>query len=205
MTTLEKTLKWIVIGGIFLLPFVPLLVTTSLFFPFITGKNFAFRIIVEIIAGGWLALALVSPAYRPRRSWILGAFAIFVLLIAISDAQGVNPFKSFMSNYERMDGWVTIAHLLVYTVVAAAMMRTEQLWKWLWWVTLGVSAYLSLYGLLQVLGVTTLGQGGAAGLSARVDATFGNPIYLAVYMLFHIFIAAMLWTQNLKERGGYRT
>jgi tetratricopeptide (TPR) repeat protein len=203
MTLLEKTLRSVVLAGVFALPFVSLVVISTLFFPYITGKNFAFRIIVEIMAGAWLALALVNSEYRPRRSWVLAALAVFVLLIAVSNATGVNPFKSFWSNFERMDGWVSIAHLLVYTVVAAATVRTERLWRWLWWTTLGVSAYLSLYGLLQVAGFTTLGQGGAAGLSARVDATFGNPIYLAVYMLFHIFIAAMLWVQNAKARGGH--
>lgn len=200
MTTLEKALRWIVLAGVFTLPFVCLLVTTSLFFPYITGKNFAFRIIVEIITGSWLALALVNPVYRPRRSWILGAVALFVTLIAISDAQGVQVFKSFWSNFERMDGWITIAHFLLFTVVAASTLQAEKLWRRLFQTSLWVSVYLSLVGLLQVAGVLALGQGSGAGLSARVDATFGNPIYLAVYMLFHVFLAAMLWTQMWHER-----
>src|SRR3989344_2426365 len=159
MSTLEKTLRGIVLAGVFALPFVCLVVSTSLFFPYITGKNFAFRVIVEILTAAWLALALVNPAYRPRRSWVLGALSIFVILIAISDAQGVNAFKSFWSNFERMDGFVTIAHLLLYTVVAASVLHTERLWRWLWWTTLGVSVFLSIYGLLQVAGIAAIGQG----------------------------------------------
>ncbi|HEY4522734.1 MAG TPA: O-antigen ligase family protein [Candidatus Paceibacterota bacterium] len=198
--TLEKTLRLIVIGGVFLLPFVCLLVTTSLFFPYITGKNFAFRIIVEIMTGAWLALALVHTKYRPRRSWILGALAVFVAIIALADLLGPNPFKSIWSNYERMDGLVTLVHLLAYTVVAASVLHTEQLWRRLFQVSLGVSACVAVYGFLQLAGISALGQGGAAGLSARVDATFGNPIYMAVYLLFHIFIAAHLWMQSFVER-----
>ncbi len=185
--TLEKTLRSIVLIGVFALPFVCLIVSTSLFFPYITGKNFAFRVIVEIMTAAWLALALVNPAYRPRRSWILGALALFVVLIAVSDAQGVNAFKSFWSNFERMDGWITLAHLLLYTVIAASILQTEKLWRWLFCTSLGVSVYLSVVGLLQVAGFVAIGQGSGTGLSARVDATFGNPIYLAVYMLFNIF------------------
>ncbi|MEK7601543.1 MAG: O-antigen ligase family protein [Patescibacteria group bacterium] len=201
MSTLEKTLRGVVLAGIFALPFVCLLVTTSLFFPYITGKNFAFRIIVEVVTAAWLALALVNPAYRPRRSWVLAALSIFVVLIAISDAQGVNAFKSFWSNFERMDGWITIAHLLLYTVVAASVLQTERLWRWLFWTSLGVSVYLSVVGLLQVAGFVAIGQGTASGLAARVDATFGNPIYLAVYMLFHVFLAAMLLVQSWASRS----
>src|SRR3989338_11362526 len=102
--TLERTLRWIVIGGIFLLLFVPLIVAQSLFFPYITGKNFAFRIIVEIMTGAWLALMLTRAEYRPRRSWILGALVIFTAVIAAADLFGAYPFKSFWSNYDRMDG-----------------------------------------------------------------------------------------------------
>src|SRR5262245_12916914 len=107
--TVEKMLRWIAIGGVYLLPFIPLIVSQSLFFPYITGKNFTFRIIVEIIAGAWLALMFISAEYRPRKSWILAATTIFVFLIALSDAFGAYPFKSFWSNYERMDGWITLA------------------------------------------------------------------------------------------------
>ncbi len=199
--TLEKVLRSIAIASVFALPFVCLIVASNLFFPFITGKNFTFRVCAEIGFGAWLALALVSREYRPRRSMVLAALSIFVFIILIADLQGVYPFKSIWSNYERMDGWVTLIHLWMYVVVASSVMRTERLWRWLMWTSLGVSVFLSLYGLLQITGITSLGQGGAAGLTARLDATFGNPIYFAVYMLFHVFIAGMLWTQAWVERG----
>jgi len=201
---LEKILRSIVIAGVFALPFICFIIAQNLFFPYITGKNFTFRIIVEIIAGATLALALVDPAYRPRRSWILAAFSLFVLIIAIADAQGAYPFKSFWSNYERMDGWVTLAHLLLYFLVAVSIINTEKLWRRLFHLSLAISMVVGLYGLLQIFGIAALGgvgQEGQAGLSARVDARFGNPIYLAAYMLFHIFIAAMLWVQLTKEKA----
>lgn len=206
MRTLEQILRWTVIAGAFLLPFVVFYVAKSLFFPFITGKNFYFRIVVEFMATAWLALALVLPQYRPKRNWILGTFAIFVLIMAVADAQGVNPFKSFWSNFERMDGWVTIAHTLVYLVVVSAVINTERLWRTLFQVSLAVSVGVGLYGMTQLFGWSAVGQGGATGLSARLDATFGNAIYLAVYDLFHIFIAALLWVQAWHERKpGNRT
>ncbi len=201
MRSIENALRWIVIGGVFLLPFVATIVAGSLFFPYITGKNFAFRIIVEIVTGAWLALALVNAAYRPRRTWILGAFGAFILIMAAANLFGEYPFKSTWSNFERMDGWITIAHVFAYTVVAASVLTTERIWRWLLWTTLGVLTYLAIYGFLQVAGVTALGQASGAGLAARIDATFGNPIYFAAYMLFHIFIAALLWAQSWVARG----
>lgn len=187
-------LRYVVLAGIFALPFIVLIVSRSLFFPFITGKNFSFRIIVEVISGAWLALALISPLYRPKRSWILFAFTAFVLSIGVSDAIGVNPFKSFWSNYERMEGWVTLAHLLLFFLVAVAMLNTERLWKRWWQVSLSVSAVVGLYGLLQLAGFITINQGGV-----RLDATLGNATYLAIYMLFHIFMAALFLAKSFGE------
>src|SRR4051812_30615147 len=80
MRTLEQVLRWIVIIGAYLLPFVVFYVASNMFFPFITGKNFYFRIVVEIMAAAWLALALILPQYRPRRSLILAAFASFIFI-----------------------------------------------------------------------------------------------------------------------------
>jgi len=201
MKFLEQTLRWIVICGVFALPLVALILANNLFFPYITGKNFTFRIIVEIMTGAWLALALIVPQYRPRRSWVLGAFAVFVVIMAIADAQGVYPFKSFWSNYERMDGWITIAHTLLFLVVAVSVLNTENLWRRLFRWSLIVSAFLSVLGFLQVAGILTLGSGGT-GLGGPIDATFGNPIYFAAYMLFNIFIAALLWYQMWQVRNA---
>ncbi len=199
--TLEKILRGVAIASVFALPFICLIVASSLFFPFITGKNFAFRIITEVGFGATLALMFVAREYRPKRSLVLIALSVFTFAILISDLFGAYPSKSLWSNYERMDGWVTLIHLLMYVIVAASVMRTERIWRWLMWTSLGVSVYLTVYGLLQIAGVTALGQGGAGGLGARIDATFGNPIYFAVYMLFHVFIAAMLWAQAWVDRG----
>ena len=201
MNSIIQTLRGIVLAGVFALPFIVFLVTTSLFFPFITGKNFAFRILIEIISVAWLALALISVEYRPRRSWVLACFSVFVLIVAIADLQGAVPFKSFWSNFERMDGWVTLAHLLAYFVVCVSVINSQKMWKLLWQVSLGVSVAVGIYGLLQLAGRASLGQGGASGLTSRLDGTFGNPIYLAVYMLFNIFMAAVLWSQAWVERA----
>ena len=194
---MENTLRYIVLAGIFALPFIVFIVAQSLFFPFITGKNFAFRILVEVIAGAWLALVLINPAYRPKRSALLGAFALFVVVVALADALGVYPFKSFWSNYERMDGWITLVHLFLYFVVASSALNTEKLWRAFWHVSLAVSAVVGVYGLLQLAGVASLNPGFSS--AARIDATLGNPIYLAAYMLFNIGIAAALWARAWQE------
>src|SRR6185503_12793900 len=83
-----------------------------------------------------------------------------------------------------------------YLAVTVSVVNTEKLWRAVWHAWLIASVLLGIYGLLQIAGLRSLGQPGGAGLSARVDATLGNPIYLAVYMLFTIFMAALLWVRS---------
>ncbi|NQV93125.1 O-antigen ligase family protein [Candidatus Kaiserbacteria bacterium] len=183
----ENIMRKFVTWGILLVPFIPLIVLTFLFFPFITGKNFAFRILIELLFGGWVILALYNKAYRPRFSWLLGSIVAFVGVIAVADIFGENPAKSIWSNFERMDGLVTLVHLLLYFLVATTVLNTEKLWTRFLNTSVAVSGFLGIYGLFQLWGFLTIHQGGV-----RLDATFGNATYLAIYMLFHVFITVLL-------------
>ncbi|MBI2046274.1 MAG: O-antigen ligase family protein [Parcubacteria group bacterium] len=183
---INTILRRIIIGGIFLVPFIPLIVVPSMFFPFITGKNFAFRIIIEIVFALWLILAYRDSSHRPRFSWVFAAVSAFVGIITLADFLGENIYKSFWSNFERMEGLITIWHLGAYVLVAGTVLNTQRLWWWFANTSIGASAIVSIYSIVQLVRTLSLHQG------SRLDATLGNPTYLAVYMLFHIFILAFL-------------
>src|SRR3989344_9279283 len=186
---LNRWLRYSLFAGIFAVPFIPLLVNGNFFFPFITSKNFTFRILVELMLGLWAILAIRDASYRPKFSWLLGALAAFLGVIAIADIFGVNFERSFWSNFERMEGLVTHLHLLAYFLVASSILNTEKLWERFFQTSIGVSIVICFYGLFQVFGFLRINQGGV-----RVDATFGNATYLAIYLLFSIFITAfLLW------------
>ncbi len=183
-----------IIGGLFLIPFIPFVVANSMFFPFITGKNFVFRILVEIVFGLWVLLALKNSIYRPSFSWLGAAVLLFIGVIAFADIFGENPFKSFWSNFERMEGLVGLLHLVAYFFVAGTVLNTRRLWFKLANVSILASVAVGIYGLLQIAGKLVINQGGV-----RVDGTFGNAAYLAVYMIFHVFITLLLL---VKWRGA---
>lgn len=188
--------RWTAIIALFAIPLLPLYVATDLYFPFITGKNFAFRILVEIALAAFVVLAVCDRRYRPQWSWILGVFGVFVAWMALANAFGINPEKAFWSNFERMDGWVTIAHLLAFFVVAGTVFRVDALWrKWLA-VFVGGAALVCGYAIIQLGGGAEIHQGGV-----RLTATLGNAIYLAVYLMFAMFFAGLL---ALKEKGWIR-
>lgn len=197
-----ELLRYARIGALttlFLIPAVVLLVTESLYFPFITGKGFVFRILVEVAFAFWLILALSSPEYRPKKSLALWLGLAFVVSIGISTMLAVNPSKAFWSNFERMEGYILILHLAAYVVVLTTLMNTEKLWRNMVYTTLGVSTIVGVYSIFQLLGAAEINQGGL-----RIDATLGNATYFAVYMLIHAFLALYAYVRWAGESRWLR-
>ena len=112
-TVVKSLIKAIKIG-LWLIPSLPLYVPTSLLYPFTSGRNFAFRIIVEIIFVLWLALVMLDRSYKPRRSELLYAFSLFIFLTFIANIFSPNPWRAFFSDYERMGGFVSVFHYYLY-------------------------------------------------------------------------------------------
>lgn len=192
----DSWLRNIVITGLFAIPFVAIPVSESFFFPFITGKNFLFRILVEIVFAAWALLALRDPKYRPRRSPLLFAYIAFMVVLTLADMFGAHAYRSIWSNFERMEGLVGHLHYFAYFLVLISTFKTEEWWRRWFNVSIGVSVYEALFGLVQLAGLRPINQGGV-----RLDATFGNATYFAVYLLFHIYLCLILAARKGTSRA----
>jgi O-antigen ligase len=184
---MKNIAKWVALGALFLIPFLSLYVSNGMYFPFITGKNFLFRALVEIAFAAWLVLAICDKRYRPRFSWTLVWYKTFVVwLVIVGLFFAVNAHKAFWSNYERMDGGITLIHLYILMVVMAGVLSTENLWR-KWWLTfIAANALVCVNGIFQLMGAAQIHQG-----STRIDASIGNAEYFAGYLLFSI--AVTVW------------
>ncbi len=201
MQTTKNIIKYLILGGLFIIPFIPFIVPGAMYFPFIAGKGFAFRIIVEIIFGLFVVLAFADKEYRPKMSWMTKAVLFFTGAVLLADIFGVNAYKSIWSNYERMEGFVLIAHLAMFYIVSSSVLNSQSKWFQFFNVSIFASAMMSVYGLFQVFGAVTINQGGT-----RVDATLGNATYLAIYLVFHIFLCLYLLIDSAKpiwQRWSY--
>ncbi|MFA6158657.1 MAG: O-antigen ligase family protein [Candidatus Paceibacterota bacterium] len=194
--TLNTFLRWTVIAAVFSLCIVPFIVSSSLFFPFIAGKNLLFRVVVEIGFAAWALLAFRDASARPRLSALFWSFVAFAGVMGLATVFSQDPWKSFWSNFERMEGYVTILHLFAYFIIASTILNTERIWKWFLNTSIAASVVVSIYAMFQFFGVIAVNQGGT-----RLDATLGNATYLAVYVLFHIFFAAIFL---VKEPGVWK-
>lgn len=199
MSLLERVLLWTIRISLALLFLTPIIITSFFFFPFITGKGFFFRIVTEIMFGAWAMLALIVPAYRPKKSFIFIALSIFIGSLVLATLFGENPYHSFWSNFERMEGLITYLHLFALFLVAGHMIKSAKEWYFYLVISLVVSVFVGLYGFCEHFFYTTSEFCRTGSEGGRIFSTLGNFIYLAVYSMFHMFIAIGLFS-SIKDR-----
>jgi O-antigen ligase len=231
MQNIIKKIVWVCIA---IIPFLALHVAdggrldvlgwftgTGMFFPFISGKNILFRVLVEIALAGWAVLALSDSSYRIniKKSPIMIAYGLFMIVLLLADLFGVDREKSIWSNFERMEGFVGHIHFFAYFFVLTVMIRTLAEWQKMWKVFIAANVLVLIYAYGQLLGAKNLifsdhFPKAAEWFSARfqihmsgtrLDATIGNSAYFAIFCLMYIFIAALLWSQssNPKKQWFY--
>jgi len=188
-----KILSYAVKGGIFILPAIFLITSGIFFFPFITGKNFFFRVITEIIFLLWVILAVFDKGYRPKKTPLVLALGVTLFILFLATIFGENPYRSFWSNFERMEGLVGHIHLFAYFLIATSSLRSKKDWLWLFRSIAAFGTLVVGYAYFQLFGIFQIHQG-----ASRLDATFGNAAYLAIFIIFQLFILAVLYLNSFK-------
>ncbi|MDE2041140.1 MAG: O-antigen ligase family protein [Patescibacteria group bacterium] len=189
---IKKISLYVTLAALFLIPIFPLIVVNSFFFPFITGKAFYFRLLVEVAFAAWVVLMCLDVRYRPRLSSLTIAVTIFTVVALLADLLGINPIRSLWSNFERMEGWITIIHLWAFYIVSTSVLSTHDGSRKMWHRYLNTILFFGVivagYGLFQLFGWAAIHQG-----STRLDASLGNSAYMAIYMLMNAGIAAYMF------------
>ncbi len=171
-----------------LVPLICLIVVEAFPFPYVTGKNFIFRILIEIIFALWVIARYFDLNLRTEPSRMTKTFFVFIAAMAVSGLVGENSFRSFWSNLSRMGGFITYLHLFAYYIVLTSVLKSEKSWRDYLRVSMIVSVAVSVHAFLQALGES------AVVSIDRPDATFGNPAYLAIYLAFHVIFGFLLMT-----------
>ena len=202
---LNKILRGVILTGIFLVPFIPLYVANTMFFPFITGKNFVFRVIVEIIFAVWAILALRDNSYLPKKSLILYSVGAFLAVMTVADIFGASFYRSFWSNYERMEGLVALLHMCAYFFVLGSVLNTDKLWDRYMKTILGAGCLIVLYAMGQLAGFFVINQGFFRKmiLSAYDNTCCITGIYISELLIASHIVPWSIDTNNrLNPRNG---
>ena len=189
MNTLDSYIFKIIKGGLYLSLITPLLMFSSLLYPFVTSKVFFFRILIEILAGLYFYLALKYKEFRPKFSLLLAGLLFFSTVLLISGFFGVDWNLSFWGDLERMGGIFSWLHFVAYFIILVAVFKNEKDWQWLIIFSVIVSAIVTIYGLAQRYDWWHVYNAG----TGRIDSTTGNASYLAAYLFFQIFFCFYLF------------
>ena len=170
--------------GVFFILFLPMVMNSGFFFPFVVPKNILFRISVEIIFASYLLLLYFKPEYRPKLNNLIWAVLAFFGLIFISTFSGIGVYLSFWGNYERMGGLFHHLHLLAYFLVLISVIKRKDDWDQFFSFSIFVSTLMSFLAYAQWLELPFLlpSSGGA-----RLTGMVGNATYLAAYLIFNVF------------------
>ena len=193
MNVSERNLKLIIqVLLLAVVAIIPFIKTGSLYFPFVSGKVYAFRALIALAVFFWVWLLLKekrakSPAsakaaaggqeqnfFSPFKNVLVVAIVLFFLAQVIASFFGVDPLYSFFSSIERADGVLQYGFWVLYFLMLVSVFRKELDWKVFFLVSIVVAVALSVYSWYS------------QGWQTQLSGVFGNPAYFAAFLLFAI-------------------
>ena len=178
----EKTYLRILQFGIIASLFFVFFVFKGMLFPYITSKQFAFNILIEMMFALWLVFVLKFPKYRPKKNYIVYGVLAYFSAILMSLAVSVDPALSFWGDAERMLGFFHLLHFLLFFLMLISVFRNWQDYKVLLMSSVLVATIVSLIGIF----------------GENIYSTIGNTAYVSGYLIFNIFFAILLF---FREKG----
>lgn len=174
-----------------LAPWSLLWLDASLLFPYETGKAWVFRSIVELAFALFLAQYFTQPQ---RKAGALLKRTILLLLVAylawnlLALLAGIDPYRSFWSNFERMAGFLSMLHWAMYLICLVSVLNRKR---------------NEVFLINLVLIIATVCALGLLDDQKRAISTLGNPIYLGNLAVLGLFMSGVLISSH-KDRSRFK-
>jgi len=123
-----------------------------------------------------------------KRQYFFWIFFGLIIVESIAAFFGESVLASFFGDMERMWGIITMFHIFLFYIVARIFFG-EREWRVFFNVSFITSLLVSAYGIIQRNPDFFRVYLFDAGEGSRITSTLGNPVYVAMYLLFHIGFA----------------
>jgi len=179
---------WSVLGAVFL---VPLFSWTGVLFEHSFPKALIFFVLTELALIFWL------PEAKDRwkkfgKSPLIYAILGFCGVLILTSLTGADIRQSLFSNYERMMGLWTYAHVTLFFVILATSFTAEKEKTLLLWMMTASALCVSLVGFWQFI---------LHGTTIRIESTLNNSAFLATYLTLALFAPVLLYMQQKRTDG----
>ncbi len=202
--TIKIILQTLLLSVICILPFIKI---RALYFPFISGKVYSFRFLVCLAFFFWIWLMFKKEKtgfqnrFLSLKNILIIGLLFFFLVQVVVAFLGVSPNVSFFSTIERQDGVIQYGFWILYFLMILSVFKTYKEWKILLLVFIITAFLVSSYAWLNL------------ATQDRLSGIFGNPSYLAAYLLFAIgfcfifierkFFEGYFWNVLLLGAAGF--
>lgn len=186
-----KVLSWMITALLWAVLFTPLIISTATLFPFQTGKGIVFRVLVEIAAFLYLWLSLIEPKARPKPNGLFWSVLAFGGVLLLTMMTGVNPYRSFWGDFERMEGVFGILHGIALFVILSGFLTRKEEWARFFGVSLLASFFVAWYAFAQIYPALRLFPV-VEPTSVQPGSTLGHQSFLATYAIFQIFFGLFI-------------
>lgn len=182
LTKLTRSLLFVTLAA------PPFIVAKSLFFPFVSGKAYLFRLLVLLSFFVWIVLMIKQPRYRPNfKNLLVISTLLFLAGLIIAAFLGVDTSRSFFSNFERGDGVIQFGFWVLYFLMLISILKNKKDWQIFLGVFLTVALIISIYAWFN------------RQTQPSLYGVFGNPAYLAGFLIFAVGFTVVF----LKERVSF--
>lgn len=172
--------------SLFMLLLTPLVFWNSFFYGFISTKMIWFFAISESTLLFFLWFLYKYPIWKPKLSWPVAVFFVYVGIIILTSVFGVYPMYSFFGDFERNVNVTVWLHLSVILIMFISVFRTKQSWVQLSLISTIVGLIVSAVHLFFPL----FGSG----------STLGNSSFFGSYLIFEFFFALFLFFHGIQFR-----
>jgi len=186
----QKNIKKVLLWGSLLVMWTPLVFYGKAIFPYVSPKNFFFRLIVAILAGCLAVYILHKKKLNFSNHKIFLAFLFFLAVNLIAALLAINPSMAFFSSFERMGGWFSLFFLSLFFLIIINIFETKDDWLNFFRSSLICSAVIAVYSLITKFGHSIPAAWPKAG------ATLGNIDFLGAYLMLNVFIGLLLFYLN---------
>lgn len=176
-------------------PLIMLYVDSNLLYPYISGKSYLFRALVEIVLIFYLLLIARNSNYLPNlKNPLVISITAFMAILTIATFTGVDWQRSFFGTIERSEGLFHLMHYYIYFLLLIAVFKKRKDW----YVILGVYVFsvlaMTIYSWCNGFWARDLSD-----VNNTIYGTAGHKIYYGVSLLFSLFFTFyfLLFRKNI--------
>lgn len=183
-----------------LLAVTPLIVTKSLFFPYVSGKVFFIHFIVSfvfillaisIIKSKQIREGIVLKLKEISSQWVFILTSLFIFFVGLSVLFAPDMYRAFFGDLERGEGFLGILFFYLFFVLTLLLFERKH---WLRFSQLTLASGFILF----------IDQAGEYFTGVIRPASYtGNPIYLATVFLFVLFAALFVFNEYKEKKGSH--